>query len=206
MSITPIIHYLYEAYHLKNLEHCGVKWVHVPNADSLAEHVLLATQIGYFLADLEGADQDKVMRTLIFHDNAEIRIGDINKIHAHYLENYGGTDTDQKGNRKNMIETQVVEDQTEELPETLQNQLRLEFAEMEDNQTLEAKVIRDADLLEQVFQVKIFQLQGNYDGLDMWLKNVEKHLQTESAKQIFAEATKTSPNEWLKRVRKKEGI
>ncbi len=194
MAVKSIIHYLYEAYHLKNFKHCGTKLVHVPNPDSLAEHVLLATQIAYFLADIEDADRAKVVEMILFHDNAEVRIGDVNKLQASYLTN------------KKVAELEAFSDQTEDLPTEAREQMRSNFQEMEESETLEAKVVKDADFLEQVFQIKIFQMQGEYDGLDMWLKNVEKNLKTKSAQKIYKEAMKTSPNQWIKEVRKKKGI
>ena len=194
MSTKSIVHYLYEAYHLKSFEHCGTKLVHVPNPDSLAEHVLLATQIAYFLADLERADRAKVIEMILFHDNGEVRIGDINKLQASYLTN------------KSIAELEAVSDQTQSLPKEMREQIRSNFQEMEDKETLEAKVVKDADLLEQVFQIKIFMMQGNYDGLELWLKNVEKNLKTKSAKKIYKEAMNTSPNQWLKQIRKQKGI
>jgi len=206
MNIQSLVHYLFEAYHLKTHDHCGVRLAHVPNPDSLAEHVLLATQIAYFLADMEQADRAKVVEMMLFHDNAEIRIGDINKLQQSYLESEKSEVKGERLRRKRVMETEAFEDQTKFLPEFLQQVLRQNFNEMEQGETLEARVVKDADLLEQAFQIQIFKQQGRYDALEAWLLNVEKALQTVSAQEVFKKILVTSPNEWLMQVRREKGI
>lgn len=187
--IKNIVHYVFEIFQLKRVKHTGWQLAQVENPDSVAEHVLLAAQIGYVLAELEGADKDKVLRMLVFHDNAETRIGDLHKIAQHYV-------TD-----KVEIETTALIDQTQFLPEQVVIDLRSDFIETEKKETLEAKVVKDADYLEQAFQARLYQLQG-HQGVDNWITNIRAALQTKSAKKILAEMIQTDPMEWAVRLKR----
>jgi putative hydrolase of HD superfamily len=187
--IQNIVQYVFEIFQLKRVKHTGWQLAHVENPDSVAEHVLLAAQIGYLLAELEGADKDKVLRILVFHDNAETRIGDLHKIAQWYVAD------------KVEIETAALCDQTQFLPKKIMTDLRSDFVETEKKESLEAKVVKDADYLEQAFQARLYQMQG-HQGVKNWIENIAKALKTDSAKKILAEMIETDPMEWAVRLKK----
>lgn len=69
------------------------------------------------------------------------------------------------------------------------------FGELEEGVSPEAKVVRDADLLECLVQAREYQALGYHDVVD-WIFNARAALKTESAKKIAAECLKTEPKEW----------
>ncbi|MEA3304877.1 MAG: HD domain-containing protein [Patescibacteria group bacterium] len=144
-----IAHYIYEMFQLKQIRHSGWYMANIEDPDTVAEHALLASQIGYILAELEGADKQKVIEMLLFHDNPEVRIGDINKAHARYITN------------KKEIEDRALDEQISLLPESLRQRMWDNHQEMEKKETLEAQVVKDADYLEMAFQARVYQSQGN---------------------------------------------
>ncbi len=173
---------------LKTIKRSGSAIARIPNPDSIADHVAVAAQIAFVLAKIESADAEKCACIILFHDNPEVRIGDINKINAKYLETKKG-------------EKNAHNDQIKNLPSSVQIYLQEYFIEYAEQKTKEAKICRDADLLECAFQAKIFLEQG-YKAKQDWLDNVKKHLKTESAKKIFESLETTNSDEWWRGLKK----
>lgn len=76
------------------------------------------------------------------------------------------------------------------------------FKEYEERETLEWVIAKDADYLEQAFQAKIYVEQW-YARAQNRIDNVWKALQTESAKKIREEMTRSSSTDrrqWLKKI------
>ena len=51
--LTKITQLIFEGMHLKQIKHEGFRLAQIPYPDSVAEHSLLAAQIGYILAKME---------------------------------------------------------------------------------------------------------------------------------------------------------
>jgi putative hydrolases of HD superfamily len=86
MQIKKITNFIFELSQLKRQVHAGWWKVGVKNPATVAEHVFRAAQIGYILAVMEeDADPEKTASIVLFHDNAEARIGDQDKVAARYF-------------------------------------------------------------------------------------------------------------------------
>ena len=85
MNIKKLVNLIFEWQHLKRIKHEGWRLAGVSNPDSVAEHSLVAAQIGYILAKMEWADVGKVVSMLIWHDIHEARIQDVHKLSLRYL-------------------------------------------------------------------------------------------------------------------------
>ncbi len=153
---------------------------------SIAEHSFRATIIGYFLSKLENADENKVIKMLLFHDLRETRISDINKVMSRYID------------RKN-AEKSAFSDQLKQMPEKAAQELKKLDSEMSEKKTKEAKIAKDADYLEMAITSKE-QIEKGADMND-WLNNIEKALKTKSSKQLFQGIKEKSSNEWWKNLK-----
>ncbi len=182
--IQKLVNLIFEALHLKNLDHIGFKFLHIKQPDSVAEHSLNAAQIGYILAKMEWADANKVATTLVWHDIAETRIGDMHKVAIWYITN------------KKELEKNVMDDQFEGID--FGEEIKTYFEEMDERLTFEWKIAKDADYLEQAFQAKVYLEIGHQDAQN-WITNVGNALRTESAKTIRKQMIETkSSDRWLK--------
>jgi putative hydrolase of HD superfamily len=152
--------------------------------DNIASHSFRTVFIGYFLAKTLKADTNKVIKMCLLHDIEEVRSGDQNWIHKRYVKVY--EDEIRKGQLKNLPSSKELIELSEEYQQ---------------RKTLEAKITKDADLLDQVFLLKEYEHQGNKEATD-WLKGgykkseMEKQMSTKLAKQIAKEAKKTKPSFW----------
>ena len=183
-----IVNYIFEVSVLSKELHNGLKMIGVNNLDSVAEHALRAAQIGYILTVLEnkknGTDlsPEKVTSILVFHDNGETRIGDLHKIASRYIDS-------------TEAEKNAFADQANQLPKEIGENLIEYFEEIEERNTKEGIIAKDADWLEVAFMAKEHYDLGNELAMD-WIDNVGKALETESAKEIFKVMKETKFTDW----------
>ena len=189
MSIRKVVNFIFELNQLKKQVHSGWQYVGVKVPGTIAEHSMRAAQIGYILAVMEGdANPEKVCSILVIHDNAESRIGDPNKVSARYFS-------------KKEAEEKVFADQVDGLDDGIEKKWTKYFNEIEERNTKEGIIAKDADWLEVAFQAKEYIDLGHKAAID-WINNVEKALETESAKKILAEMKKTEFTDWWQGLKK----
>ena len=189
MDTKKIVNFIFELNQLKKQHHSGFLLAGVKNPDTIAEHALRAAQIGYILAVMEkNANPDKVATMLIIHDNGEARIGDQNKVSARYFSN---KDAEQK----------AFEEQLDNLQSEIKEKWLAYFNEYENRTTPEGIIARDADWLETAFQGKEY-LDLVYESAQEFIDNVEKAVETESAKKLIAEMKETKFTDWWKGLKK----
>ena len=194
MDKKDIVNYIFEMGMLSKELHNGMKLIGVTNLHSIGEHALRAAQIGYILTILENEKHnlnlspERVASILIFHDNGEVRIGDLHKVASRYI--------DSKEAEKN-----AFTDQVELLPEKAKNEIANYFIEIEERTTKEGIIAKDADWLEAAFSAKEHYDLGNTLAID-WVTNVGKAIETDSAKGIFEEMTKTRFTDWWTGLKK----
>jgi len=177
-----IAKFLYEAGQLKRVKRSGWWIAGVENPETVAEHSFRTAVIAYILAQLEGVDLEKVVTMALFHDMAEARTNDAHRIVRRYVK---WEDVDRK----------AVEDQSKRLPDGIAKRMTSLFEELGEEVSPEARVVRDADLLECIVQAREYQTIGYHDVAD-WIFNAQSALTTESAKKIAMECLKTEPREW----------
>lgn len=149
-------------------------------SDNIASHSFRVTVIGLFLARLAKADSGKVVNMCLLHDVGESRGGDQNWIHKRYVKVY---------------EDEITKDQLGPLP--FSDELMGLDHEYQERKTLEAKLAKDADLLDQILLLKEYEHAGNQEATT-WLKqdNHLKLLKTAIARNVAKEILKQIPSDW----------
>ncbi len=189
MSYKKIVNFIFE---LSQLKKKTSGWllagISTQNSPSIAEHTLRAAQIGYILAEMERVNPEKVASILLIHDNAETRTGDQNKVSARYFT-------------KKSAEKLAFKEQIGQLGKSIEEKWLTYFNEFENRNTKEGIVAKDADWLETAFQAKEYFDTG-YLSTQNWIDNVEKALETDSAKKILAEMKNNKSTDWWKNLKK----
>jgi len=189
MDIKKAVNFIFELNQLKRVRHAGFQLTGVKDPDSIAEHAWRAAQIGYILAVMEGAaNPDRVATMVLIHDNGEARIGDQHKLAARYFN------TDQ-------AEDRAFSEQLENLEDKISVDWKKCFAEFENRNTKEGIIAKDADWLEQAFQAKEYVDLGYQSAVDL-INNVEKALETESAKKLLREMKNVKFSDWWQGLKK----
>lgn len=177
-----IAKFLYEMGQLKRVKRSGWWIAGVKDPESVAEHSFRTAAIAHLLAHLEGADTGKAVLMALFHDLPEARTNDAHRIVRRYVDWRG-------------IDKKAIGEQSKRLPDELAKQVILLFGEFEKEDSFEAKVVRDADLLECIVQAREYQALGFHDVAD-WIFNARAALKTESAKNIAEACINMEPKEW----------
>jgi putative hydrolase of HD superfamily len=152
--------------------------------ESVAEHSLRAAQLAFVLAWMERhSDPAEVCAHAVFHDVAETRTSDLDKVHREYADAH---------------EERAVRQQTAELGEMGEAICRM-WRQVEECSTPAGRIAKDADYLEMAFKAKELLSQGCADA-QLWIDGVRDALQTESAKKLLAALEEADPNQWWKRV------
>lgn len=149
-------------------------------SDNIASHSYRVTVIGYFLAKLASADVAKVVQMCLFHDVGETRSGDQNWIHKGYTK---------------IFEEEIHHDQFSPLPYS--EEIEKIDREYRQRKTLEAKLAKDADVLDQILLLKEYTHTGNQEAA-IWLKD-DNHLimlLTPTARKVVKEILKQKPSDW----------
>ncbi len=188
--MNHIDEFLFEMGELKRVARSGWWLVGIKDPESVAEHSFRTAVIGYVLAGLEHADQDKCAVMCLFHDMQEARINDLHKVAKRYM----GTDA---------IETRIFEDQLKDLPNDVSRPVSAYLHEMMDGQSIEAVISHDADSLECLIHALEYQALGCQDVQD-WIDTSLSKLQTSSAKKIAKECIEGKGRLWWKELKKRE--
>lgn len=168
-----------------SMRHIARSWVQFGGNDfsNLAEHTLRVTWIALLISKHEGGNDEKVLKLALMHDLSETRAGDIHYVSRIYTERNEG---------------KAIEDTAKNT--VLEGELNLLQRELEANSTLEAKIVKDADIIDCDLEL----LEQYYNGvlLKDSLKEVRlaasKKLATETAKSIFLAVVEddVNPHDW----------
>ncbi len=183
MDADKISKLIFEAGQLKRLPRSGWFFAGVKNPESVAEHSWRTAVIGLFLAKMEKADENKVVKMCLLHDLAETRTGDLNRVNDRYIKKGGG-------------EEKALEDILGVDREILKT-----VKEYQRKETREAVVARDADLLEVFVQAKEY-LEIGHSSVANWMENAKAVLKTKSAKELAKQLESMDPTSWWHGLKK----
>ncbi len=176
--IKRTVEFLFEVGMLKKTPRTGYQFLG-SGRESVADHSFRTAIIGYVLASQEpDADRSKVVLMCLFHDLPEARTGDHNYVNKRYVK---------------VDEEKAISDQVRELP--FADEIMALFQEFSSDDTLEARVSRDADQLDLILELKEQLSLGNSNAKD-WLAFAVKRLLTENAKKMAKEILATDTTNW----------
>lgn len=158
-------------------------------SDTIASHTFRVSMISYFLAKELGADENKALKMALIHDVEETRSMDHHWVSKKYVK---------------VFEDEIRQAQFKELPYT--DEFKKLSEEYYKKESLEAKIVKDADLLDEIFLLCEYAWQGNKEAMK-WLKigkreeNIyERMLFTNIAKEIAKEVKKQPPSLWWQNI------
>lgn len=184
MTNKDILNFIFELGQLKKVRHNGYRLAGVDNVNlpSVAEHSLRAAQIGFILAKMEKyKEPQKIVAMLVFHDAAECRTGDINKVSGRYL-----SVDKEKLNKEQLGKLGTIGKEINKLVE-----------ETSYKKGKAGIIAKDADYLEQAITAKEY-LEKGIKPTQTWINNVGKSLQTKSAKQLWSLLKSSNSANWWK--------
>jgi len=179
-NIKRIVNFLFELSGAKTTARTGWQRIGIKLSESLADHSAVSAQIAYILAAMEGANPERAAALAIFHDTAELRVGDQNWVARIYSDHE---------NQKEKAQFHQVDGLS------VAPQMRAIFDELKDCRTKEARVAWDADSLDMAIQAKIYAEGGNKKAL-LWMESVGGSFRTDSANNIFDQIKNAGIDDW----------
>ena len=176
--MKDIVNFLFEVGILKKIPRSGYQFLGT-GGESVADHTFRVAVIAYLLAKSEPeTDVQKAVLMSLFHDFHEARTGDQNYVNKRYVT---------------VNEDRAVNDLAHKIP--VGEEISALINEFNSRQTLEARLVQDADQLDFILELKRQQDLGNRSAAE-WLKYSVKRLTTNFAKRLADEILKTDSSEW----------
>ena len=151
------------------------------NPHSISEHSYRVMVIAYVLAKQHTCNLEKVLVMSMFHDLPETRIGDLDFVHRRYIPH--------------TAEVEALTDATQAVPQL--DPIAEYLVELNHGKTIEAKIVRDADCLEEIVTEKE-QLDAGDPRAHDWLEYSLKHkkLETKLAQTLAHTISTTHSDAW----------
>lgn len=150
-------------------------------APNVAEHIYRVSMLAWLIAETEGANVEAVLKMALIHDLPEVRTMDFGVIAAQY---------------SHVQEEKAAHDILADIfPQALKD-----WEAYEARDTFEAKIVKDADLLDVVLECKEAKCRG-LDYPSFWdeeLLMFPERLHTQTAKTLFDEIWASHPMEWTR--------
>lgn len=179
VELKKITELFFEIGSLRRLQRSHIQNL-AKSEDSVLDHSYRVAMMGYIIAQMEGLNADKVLKMCLWHDLAESRTGDRNWIHKKFVKV-----DEMKASRAQFVGTPVAKE--------MLGLLR----EYHSRKTPEAKLVKDVDYLEEIFQLKEYADQGNKEA-ERWLQapyNI-KAIKSKIARQILSLMLKSDIHDW----------
>jgi 5'-deoxynucleotidase YfbR-like HD superfamily hydrolase len=181
-DLEGMVDYLYEVGLLKRLPRAGWLVAGIDHPESIAEHSFRAAIIGYLLASVEGADPARTALLCLFHDTQESRIGDVPRVGKSYVVTAPNP--------------QVTADQVAGFPGEIGQAVRALVDDYEGQESVEARLARDADKLECLIQAREYQANGH--DVQPWVETAAAALRSEAARRFADAFRRARPDQWWK--------
>lgn len=156
---------------------------HFTDAANLAEHHYRVFWIAMILAKHESSEVDtgKVAKLALLHDIPESRAGDVDYISRQYVER-----------SEDMAIQDILEDTA------IKEEFLALWEEYETRESLESKIVKDADTLDVDFELAEQEARGSTVKLNKaeTRKRASEKLYTDTAKKIYEQLQESNPHDW----------
>lgn len=170
-------------YEIGTMRHIRRTWAQFGgiNFANLAEHTFRVIWIAVVLSQMEKANIERVILLALIHDLPETRTGDVNYLSRVYTKR---------------DELAAIDETTKET--SIQHIIASAWEEYESRQTLESKVVKDADTLDCDLELREQRCNGCLleDTFSTLRQIASEKLYTQSARNLFLSIRDSDPHEW----------
>jgi len=183
-SFTPArdLEFLYEIGCLRHIQRTWKQFLN-PDFQDLSDHILRVVWIALTIAKYEGVENsEKIMKMALIHDVSESRSVDSHYVSRQYVERH---------------EEEAIKDTLDGT--AVYQEFMSIWQEYEKRDCIEAKIVKDADLIDVDLELKEQEYRGirlGEDTLAGRLYVAQEKLYTETAKELFYAIQDSNPNDW----------
>jgi len=175
-EIEGIINFIKLMGRLKKIKRSGwIRKVGVKEPESVADHTFRTAILCMMIGDMKKIDTLKMLRMALIHDACESIIGDL----MHYKD-------EREDLQKRQLEDNAMIQILSLLPDDIKKNYSEIWKDFQDKESMEAKLVREMDKLEMVFQALEYEDEG-YDKkkLSEFWDSAEDSIKDYDAKSIF---------------------
>lgn len=176
------LEFMYEVGCLRHIQRTWKQFLN-PDFENLSDHTLRVIWISLILAKYEGAtDIEKLMKMALVHDLSESRSVDSHYVSRQYVDRH-----EDEAINDTLLDTAVYED------------FMKIWHEYEVRESLEAKIVKDADSLDVDLELKEQEYRGLKLGEDTFEGRqyvAQTKLYTEAARDFWNLIQDSNPNDW----------
>jgi len=176
------LEFLYEIGCLRHIQRTWKQFLN-PDFQDLSDHILRVVWIALTIAKYEGVENsEKIMKMALIHDVSESRSVDSHYVSRQYVERH-----EEEAIKDTLDGTAVYEE------------FMAIWQEYEKRDCIEAKIVKDADLIDVDLELKEQEYRGirlGEDTLAGRLYVAQEKLYTETAKELFYAIQESNPNDW----------
>lgn len=187
LEMAQLASFCHEVGHLKMSPRTGWFFAGIQHPESVAEHSHRVSIIGTALALMAGADPARTSALCAAHDLPETRTSDIPSVGKHYLEK--------------MPDVKVIHDQVAGLPVRVQEYFVNLVEEYAAQETIEARVARDADKLECLAQAIEYVDRGHPQAQEWVAGSIASIVTSEGRRLADALVREKASSWWMNFVR-----
>lgn len=178
-NLSRDIEFIFEIGSLRFMQRTWIQFLQTQVADN-ADHIFRVMWISLVLARHEGIkNEEKIIKMALLHDIPETRAPDTN-----YVSKIYSTRDEEKALDHMLKDTVFAEE------------FRALFEEYEKRETIEAKIVKDADNLDVDFELSEIYTRGHAIKANWQRTNVRKSFFTKTAEKIWDELQTADPNKW----------
>ncbi len=184
MTIQQVLDQLLILNRLKSMVRTG--WVEskIVNPESIADHSFNVALLAFLLIDDKQADRTKILKMALVHDLAEAITGDI------VWQRGNEIDIDAK-HRKDEAEINAIEQIMEAIRdldiEKNMKEVKDLFFEYMDQQTLEARLVKELDKLEMCIQALDYYMDFPFEEIWSFMESARNYIWTEKGRMLLIE-------------------
>jgi len=162
---------------LKKTKRTGwVTWVKIENPESVAEHIFRTAVLGMVISDIKKLDTEKVVRMTLLHDLTESVMVDWD----YYTKKKLGIEKFKKREKESMEKVLGL------LPQELKEKYEEIWNEFSQEESEEAKLVRQIDKLEMIIQALEYEKEGyDKERLDAFWRFNKKHFKDKDILNLF---------------------
>lgn len=184
---AALLQFFCEMGQLKRVPRSGWWTVGIQDCESVADHSFRCAIIGFSIAIEEGCDAYKTALICLCNDLHESRINDLHKVCQKYID-------------LREAEKKAHTDQVARLPNALKSELHMLASELWQDESPEARIARDADILECMLQGREYYEFGHRQAKDFYEKKSSDILSSETARRLAERLKDVDPRQWLKEL------
>lgn len=141
--------------------------------ETIGSHSFGAALLGWFLAEKEGLDKEKIIKLLLVHDLVMAQMQDITPYDKAYA-------------KKKDIENGTIGRLLEKIPQELKSEFQYLIREYQKEETKESRLAREADKLDTLLQAFFYSKENNRkEILQDFLSRYEKFFGSKTGMKIF---------------------